>query len=57
MDEMDENVLNVILNFDLFQNFLHISNNEMMVWLLLLAVVVVVQQNIYEYENYIVYPK
>jgi hypothetical protein len=49
---MDENVLNVILNFDLFQNFLHIFDNEMM-----LLVVVVGQQNIYEYENYIVYQK
>jgi len=48
---MHENVLYVVLNFDLFQNFHHICDNEMM---LLLLVKMVVQQNIFEYENYIV---
>jgi hypothetical protein len=47
MDEMDENVLYVILNFDLFRNFHHIYDNEMML--------LEEQQNISEYENYIVY--
>jgi len=50
---MHENVLYVVLNFDLFQNFHYIYDNEMML-LLLLLVKMVVQQNIFEYENYIV---
>jgi hypothetical protein len=50
---MHENVLYVVLNFDLFRNFHHIYDNEMML-LLLLLVKMVVQQNIFEYENYIV---